>query len=163
MQFHRVLNHVQHTELTRYHNVFNQADNQDLRVDYLLGHINQDVLKTEVQAKEKKREKERAVRRALEVLVQAGIDLLGRIMAEHDPEKKRAILDEIDALRVYVNELLTKIYNRMKLTVNLYKVNWETHNPFTAAGIRREAQQEAARKANEERRRQHALLRGAVI
>ena len=167
MQFHRVLNHVQHTELTRYHNVFNQTDNQDLRVNYLLGHINQDVLKTEVQAKEKKREKERAVRRALEVLVQAGIDLLGRIMAEHDQEKKRLILDEIDALRVYVNELLTKVYNRMKLSVNLYKANWETHNPFTTAGIRREAQIEAARLVNEQRRlqmgRDRPLLRGAEI
>lgn len=165
MQFHRVLNHVQHTELTRYHNVFNQADNQELRVNYLLGHIDQMVLKTEVQAKEKKREKERAVRRALEVLVEAGTDLLRRIMAETEVDKKRSILDELDALRVYVNELLTKVYNRMKLTVNLYKANWETHNPFTPAGTRREAQLEAARKANEDRRLQLARdrLRGLAI
>lgn len=159
MQFHRTLTHVQHVELIRYHNVFNEADNQDLRVNYLLGHINQDILKTEVQAKEKKREKERAIRRALEVLVQAGIDLTRRIMAEIDPVKKRAIMEEIDALRIYVNELLTKVYHRMKLSVNLYKANWETHNPFTTAGIRREAQIEAARKANEERRRRTMLDR----
>jgi hypothetical protein len=53
LNFHRVLNHVQHAELQRYHNVFNQADNEDLRIQYLLGHINADTLKLTVQAKEK--------------------------------------------------------------------------------------------------------------
>jgi uncharacterized protein YutE (UPF0331/DUF86 family) len=154
MTFHRVLNHIQHVELIRYHNVFNEADNEDLRVNYLLGYITQDSLKTDVQAREKRREKERAVRRALEVLVQAGTDLIRRIISENNVEKKRSIIDEIDALRVYVNELLTKIYNRMKLSVNLYKPTWDTYNPFTAAGQKREARLEAAkaaRKANEER------------
>ena len=163
MQFHRILNHVQHAELARYHNVFNEADNQDLRIQYLLGHIDADLLKVNVQAKEKKREKERAVRRALEVLVQAGTDLCRRIMAEVDVDKKRAILDEVDALRIYVNELLTKVYNRMKLSVNLYKSNWDTHNPFTAAGQRREAQLEAARKATEERQRLRVLAARTAV
>jgi hypothetical protein len=159
MNFHRVLNHINHVELPRYHNVFNQADNEEFRIQYLLGYINADQLKVEVQAKEKKREKERAIRRALEVLVQAGIDLLGRIIAETDVVKKRAILDEIDALRIYVNELLTKVYNRMKLVINLYKSNWETHNPFTPAGIKREKEIEDAKKMAEERRRLAALNR----
>jgi len=150
MQFHRVLNHVQHAELQRYHNVFNEADNEDLRVQYLLGNINADTLKLSVQAKEKKREKERAIRRALEVLVQAGTDILRRIMAGKDGEEKRAIIPELDALRIYVNELLAKIHQRMKLAVHQYKSNWETHNPFTTAGQKREAYLEERRKMMEE-------------
>jgi uncharacterized protein YutE (UPF0331/DUF86 family) len=154
--FHRVLNHVQHVDLTRYHNVFNEADNEDLRIQYLLGNINADTLKLSVQAKEKKREKERAVRRALEVLVQAGIDILRRIMSITSIEKiseKRAIIEELDALRIYVNELLARVNQRMKLSVHQYKSNWETHNPFTLAGQRRDAYNEALIKASEERRR----------
>jgi len=131
MNFHRILTHVQHVELQRYHNVFNELDNQDLRIQYLLGNTNADDLKVEVQKREKKREKERAIRRAMEVLVQAGIDLIGRIMAENDLEKKKKIIHEIDSLRIYVNELLEKVNDRLKLSVPQYSSNWQTTYPFS--------------------------------
>jgi len=124
---------VQHVELQRYHNVFNELDNQDLRIQYLLGNTNADDLKVEVQKREKKREKERAIRRAMEVLVQAGIDLIGRIMAENDLEKKKKIIHEIDSLRIYVNELLEKVNDRLKLSVPQYSSNWQTTYPFSPA------------------------------
>jgi hypothetical protein len=133
LNFHRILQHVQHVELNRYHAVFNQQDNQDMRVNYLLGRLSADDLKVEVQKREKKREKERAIRRAMEVLVQAGIDILRRMMAEADASKKREILSEIDSLRIYVNELLAKVNDRMKLSVPQYSSNWTTTWPFSAA------------------------------
>ena len=133
LNFHRILQHVQHVELQRYHAVFNQQDNQDMRVHYLLGRLSAEDLKVEVQKREKKREKERAIRRAMEVLVQAGIDILRRMMAEADATKKREILSEIDSLRIYVNELLAKVNDRMKLSVPQYSSNWTTTWPFSAA------------------------------
>jgi len=133
LNFHRVLHHNQLVELRRYHNVFNELDNQDLRIEYLLGNQSADDLKVEVQKREKRREKERAVRRAIEVLVQAGTDLLRRIMAEVDIVKKRGILDEMDSLRIYINELLAKVYDRLKLSVPQYKSNWEITHPFSAS------------------------------
>ena len=133
LNFHRIVQHVQHVELQRYHNVFNELDNQDLRIHYLLGQSTADMLKVAVQAREKKREKERAIRRAMEVLVQAGTDLLRRIMAETDVAKKRAIIEEIDALRIYINELLEKVNERMKLSVPQYSSNWMTTYPFSAS------------------------------
>jgi hypothetical protein len=69
----------------------------------------------------------------MEVLVQAGIDILRRMMAEADATKKRAILSEIDSLRIYVNELLAKVNDRMKLSVPQYSSNWTTTWPFSAA------------------------------
>ena len=133
LNFHRILQHVQHVELQRYHAVFNQQDNQDMRVHYLLGRLSAEDLKVEVQKREKKREKERAIRRAMEVLVQAGIDILRRIMAETDTTKKREALSEIDSLRIYINELLAKVNDRMKLSVPQYSSNWTTTWPFSAA------------------------------
>jgi hypothetical protein len=133
LNFHRILQHVQHVELNRYHAVFNQQDNQDMRVHYLLGRLSAEDLKVEVQKREKKREKERAIRRAMEVLVQAGIDILRRMMAESDTTKKRATLSEIDSLRIYINELLAKVNDRMKLSVPQYSSNWTTTWPFSAA------------------------------
>lgn len=133
LDFHRIVQHVQHVEIQRLHNVFNELDNQDIRILYLLGRITQDEIKVEVQKREKKREKERAVRRAMEVLVQAGTDILRRIMSETDINKKRLIVEEIDALRLYVNELLAKIHERMKLSVQQYGSDWRTTWPFSAA------------------------------
>jgi uncharacterized protein YutE (UPF0331/DUF86 family) len=145
LNFHRVLQHVQHAELPRYHNVFNENDNQDLRIEYLLGNTDADALKVAIQQREKKREKERAVRRALEVLVQGGTDLLRRIMAEDGVEKKKAILDEVDALRIYINELLAKVHERMKLSVQQFKSDWSIHHPFSPTVKRLEKLREQQR------------------
>ena len=85
------------------------------------------------------------MRRAMEVLVQAGTDLLRRIMAESDLDKKRAILNEIDTLRLYINELLEKINDRLKLSVPQYSSNWNTTYPFTPSAKK-------AKKIEEEKR-----------
>ena len=150
LNFHRIVQHVQHAELPRYHNVFNEDDNQDLRIQYLLGQLNADVLKVTIQQREKKREKERAVRRALEVLVQAGTDLLHRIMAETDIQKKIAIMEETHVLRLYINDLLAKVYDRLKLSVPQYKIDWSAHHPFSAT-VKRVEKQELLRKAEKQR------------
>jgi hypothetical protein len=149
LNFHRIVLHIQHVEIQRYHNVFNELDNQDLRIQYLLGNITSDFLKVEVQKREKRREKERAIRRAMEVLVQAGTDLLRRMMSETDVSKKRSIMEEIDALRIYINELLARVNERLKLSVPQYTSNWATSYPFSASAKRVEKIKEEAKKAKE--------------
>ena len=144
LAFHRIIQHIQAVEITRFHNVFNQADNEDMRISYLLGNISAEDLKVEIQKREKKREKERAQRRAYEVLVQGGSDLMRRIMAETDVVKKRAIICEIDALRIYVNELLAKINERLKLSVPQYTSNWTTTYPFSPTAKKTELANQAA-------------------
>jgi hypothetical protein len=129
--FHRLINHTQHVDMERLHNVFNQADNEELRIQYLLGNITADAMKLEVQKREKKREKDRAQRRAYEVLIQGGSDLIRRMISEKDIVKKKSVLDEIDALRIYVNELLAKINERLKLSVPQYTSDWGTTYPFS--------------------------------
>jgi hypothetical protein len=140
-------------ELPRYHNVFNENDNQDLRIEYLLGNMNADTLKVTIQQREKKREKERAIRRAMEVLVQAGTDLMRRIMEEVDIEKKKSVIEEVDALRIYVNELLAKVNERLKLSVQQFKSDWTTHYPFSPTAKRLEKLKEQARAEKAERER----------
>lgn len=150
LNFHRIVSHVQHVEVARYHNVFNQLDNQDLRIMYLLGNLDKELLKVEIQKREKRREKERAIRRAMEVLVQAGTDLIRRIMAETDPSNKRKIMEEVDALRIYVNELLAKIHDRLKLSVAQYTSNWSTTYPFSPSGKKLKKANELLKKAKED-------------
>jgi hypothetical protein len=149
LSFHRILNHVQHVELVRYHNVFNELDNQDIRIQYLLGNVTKEEIKVEVQKREKKREKERAMRRAMEVLVQAGTDIVRRLMAETDLTKKRKIMEEFDALRLYINELLAKIHDRLKLSVPQYSSSWGTTYPFSTTAKREEKRKEEEKKKKE--------------
>jgi hypothetical protein len=132
LDFHRLLVHIQHVDLPRYHNAFNALDNQDLRIDFLLKKITEEDLKVEVQRRERKREKERAVRRALEVLTQAGTDILRRIMNSQDATEQVKIIQELNGLREYVNELFAKIHERMKLSVPQYDEKWQTYYPFGA-------------------------------
>jgi hypothetical protein len=106
-------------------------------------------MKVEVQKREKRREKERAIRRAMEVLVQAGTDLLRRLMAEADLAKKRSIMSEIDALRIYINELLAKVNERLKLSVPQYTSNWSTTYPFSPSVKKMEKLKEEAKRAKE--------------
>ncbi len=160
LNFHRVVQHVQHVDLQRYHNVFNEIDNQDLRIDYLLGKLTADDLKIEVQKREKRREKERAIRRAMEVLVQAGTDLLRRIMAETDIAKKRLIIDEINELRIYINELLEKIHDRLKLSVPQYSSNWNSTYPFSPSAKKHKKNEEEKEK---EKKRQEELKKTATL
>ena len=157
LTFHRVLTHIQHVDLARFHNVFNAADNEDMRIQYLLGYVNKDDMKVEIQKREKKREKERAQRRAYEVLIQAGTDILRRIMAETNPEKKQEILNEIDALRIYINELLAKIHDRLKLSVPQYASNWVTKFPFSSTVKKAEQKKKAEEARKEEARLQEAI------
>jgi hypothetical protein len=112
-----------------------------MRIDYLLGRISSDELKVVVQQREKKREKERALRRAGEVLVQAGTDVLRRLIAEPDISKKRAIMEELDSLRIYVNGLYAKIHERLKLSVVQYKSDWTEHFPFSPSAKKRELEE----------------------
>jgi len=67
-----------------------------------------------------------------------------RIMAEPTVQGKKAIMDEIDALRVYINELLAKINERLKLSVPQYTNTWVTVYPFSPSAKKAEALKQAA-------------------
>ena len=145
LSFHRIITHIQHVDMPRYHNVFNPTDNEDLRIQYLLGSITSEYMKSEIQKREKRREKERAIRRALEVLVQVGTDIIQRILAESDLPKKVQIIEEIESLRVYINELLAKVHDRLKLSVHQYTTTWNTTWPFSATAKKEAAKRDAQR------------------
>ena len=159
LNFHRIVQHVQAVEIARFHNVFNELDNEDMRISYLLGNTSTDELKVEIQKREKKREKERAQRRAYEVLVQGGTDLMRRIMADTTVKGKTDIIDEINALRIYINELLAKINQRLKLSVPQYTDNWVAVYPFSPSAKRAEVLKvENERRAKEEQKGQARIL-----
>ena len=140
------------------HNVFNELDNEDLRIEYLLGRITKEQIKVAIQIRERKREKERAMRRIFEVLVQAGSDLLNRVINETNVETKRSILIEIEGLRKFINELLAKINERMKLSVPQYASDWTITHPFSASAKKLEQERIKKEQVEKERQAQRAVL-----
>jgi len=71
------------------------------------------------------------------------------MMAETDLMKKRSIMSEIDALRLYINELLAKVNDRLKLSVPQYTSNWSTVYPFSPTVKRAEKAKEELKKAKD--------------
>jgi hypothetical protein len=83
-------------------------------------------------------------------------------MAEPVMEKKQKMMEELDGLRIYVNDLLAKVNDRMKLSVHQYKSDWATHNPFSPQTKKREKLAEELKKAQEAKRAQEALRLAAA-
>ena len=108
------------------------ADNSDLRIEYLLNELTDiDAWKRELQKREKKREKNRSIRRVIEMFTTVGADLLHRMMVVSapgmSPEVEIAIKDiikELDALRVYFNEQMEVVGKRFDCVVPSITPEW---------------------------------------
>ena len=72
---------------------------------------------------------------------------------------KTDIINEINALRIYINELLAKINQRLKLSVPQYTDNWVAVYPFSPSAKRAEVLKvENERRAKEEQKGQARIL-----
>ena len=110
---HQLLVHVQYAELPRYRALHNNArDNKDLRIKFLLGKMSRDAWKRLLQEREKRREKEQAMRHALEVLLYGSIDIWRAFAAREGYLPASSTEEQLDALRVYTNECVATVIKR---------------------------------------------------
>lgn len=108
------------------------ADNSDLRIEYLLNELtNIDAWKHELQKREKRREKNRSIRRVIEMFTTVAADLLHRIMVvtqeQFTPQIETSvneIVNELEALRVYFNEQMEVIGKRFDCVVPQITAAW---------------------------------------
>lgn len=109
---HRIITHVRYTVLPRYQIGGYQEDrNRDLRIKFLLGEIDREAWKHLLYAREKKRDKDVAIRQALEVFVHAASDIFWRL-ARDELFTHLDAAPELHALREYCNECLIGICGR---------------------------------------------------
>lgn len=121
---HRQLTHIQHVVLPRYQGNYRANDNRDLRIKYLLGDITKDKWKKLLQQREKRREKELAIRQALDVLVHGSSDILNRLIEDKVYAWTQAE-QELDTLRDYTNECLQNVCDRFNCNARLHiNPNW---------------------------------------
>jgi hypothetical protein len=115
MEVHRLVRHLQDTVLRRLRGRFRAEDNADLRLQYLLQNIDEVEWRRKLQQREKKREKDLAVRQVYEMFVAVATDSLVAIMNAERADVTDATLKavaDIKALLAYANANLRDIGNR---------------------------------------------------
>jgi hypothetical protein len=109
----RIMRHF-HAEVRRYQNQIREDGNEpkkhNLRVQRLVGEINDDVWKVALQRIEKAQQKNQRIVQILELYFQAGVDLLRSSLLE--TSDKNGICDQLVELRTYCSQQLEKIRRR---------------------------------------------------
>lgn len=110
---HRGLQHFVHFEIPRHPiNLVGGEIFTQLRVKYILKEISEDDWKQELQRTEKKNEKNIAYRHVFDMLVAVGTDMFRRISGSVTEKDVTAVVNEMETLRVFFNEAISKIANR---------------------------------------------------
>lgn len=139
-EFHRVVRHVQGVELRRLRAAFDADDNTDLRLGYLLQHLDEDEFARKLQQREKRRERDLAVRQIFEMYIAAATDAFNGILAAARGGRGPEVLEGIRvlaALTRYVNDQVASVQRRFNMTVSGWNPVWARNllrNAAEAAG-----------------------------
>jgi len=127
---HRMINHVQNVDMVALNrDNLNINDNIDLRIQYLLNEIDDDAMKSTLQLREKKNEKERELRRIYETLTGAAADIFRRMLTTaethgKDVEYFKPLINELNELRLFINDALDVLRRRYNCTIRGFGENW---------------------------------------
>lgn len=114
----RQLSHIAHVELPRLRGRYAVEDNADLRVKFLVNDITEAEWQLHLQRREKKRNKDTAVRDIYQMALDtAGDAFRGLMGGMATPEETVELLD---ALRAYTNEHLHKVRQQYHQVVKLW-------------------------------------------
>ena len=129
---HRAANHAHTYEIPMFRN--GMADNSDLRVDYLMDVINEGTMKTQLQRREKAREKNRDISNVLQMFYDTTSDYFRQLVVnEVSVTECNAVLDQLveyfntsmetihkryNCVTPYISENLTMEHRTYKVSVN---------------------------------------------
>ena len=121
---HRSINHINHVELPKFPNQLGEVDNSQIRVDYLLGKIDEKKWKSKLKAKMKKQEKDGEINQVLSMYTQTLSDILGNIDSANSKKSVKNHVDSCHTLREYTNKALTKIGHRFGNVTPFIDKHW---------------------------------------
>ncbi len=119
-QIHRMLMHIQATEMRQYRNHEEEhlRDKRNLRMKYLLNEIDKDKWKKMLQQREKKHDKEVAIRQVYEILFLGGIDIFNRLILDRNYMSSMGAT-ELCNLRDYTNGCFKDVCKRFSCTFDI--------------------------------------------
>jgi hypothetical protein len=103
----RTVMHVEHVEFHRFSFHTTQQNNEDLLIEYLLKKKTKEEVKRTIQNRERRMEREKAIRDALETFVLVGSERVRAIVANSETIVEG--MEELDKLRIFVNESLGNV------------------------------------------------------
>ena len=107
-QAHMLINRITHNELPRYPHIIGEVDNSSLRVDYLMGRINEKQWISKLKSKMKKQEKNGEINMVLSMFTQTMSDIFGNI-TDGKTDDVSIQIAAIGTLLEYTNKSLRKI------------------------------------------------------
>ena len=107
--------HISEVELPHLRNRYRRTDNADLRLKYLVKDLSDEQLRTQLQRREKKRDKDVAVRDIYQMVRDTTRDALWSFV--DGIQKTKACLEELEAIRKYANDNLRRVEGQFKMTV----------------------------------------------
>ena len=111
--------HIRHIEVPRFQTPDRLQDNLQMRIDFMRNKIEKEYFKKYIQKKEKVNEKKHEINNVLGMYMNCMTDIFYRLVDE--PEDSKKIEIEMNALRNYVNDSLTRIsttFNSKKYEIN---------------------------------------------
>lgn len=105
---HRSHGHCQWVMMGRYI-VNQQADNRDLRINFMIGDSNEEEFKKKIQQREKSRQRKTDISQVLEMYMAVLVDLFQAFMVSRDAN---VLMNCLNELRSHVNETLSKVSKR---------------------------------------------------
>ena len=114
----RKLLHIQEVEIrTLRHREERARDNADLRLKYLMNEISEVEFRIQLQRREKKRQKDTAVRDIYQMVCDTGRDVMWMYM--DGTKNLKETVDELNALRSYANTHLRSVCSQYKMNTAL--------------------------------------------
>lgn len=133
---HRRMNHVMQIDVPALARPgVHEQDNIDLRIQYLLNQVSEADMMSQLIAREKKKEKEREIRRVYETLGAAGADIFRRMIEAGNAEGVKReeatfkpLITELNELRKFINEALDSLRRRYTCALHGFDMNWDRLN-----------------------------------
>ena len=133
--FLRMVNHIDQYEIVN-NNQDPTVANRDLRINYILKKLEEDVWKKELQVREKKYERSKSMDNINNTVVMAGSDILQRFLNVITIEDYINIICETEYLRLYTNE---EFFNHSKIfscnSSNIITDSWIYYNKINKTKI----------------------------
>lgn len=143
---HRMHGHIQHIELPRYDTQNNIITHRDLRIKYMLNHISENTFKSDLYKREKDYDKRTEIRMVLETYQNVIMENMIALQTKTKPQEVYEIYDNMNTLRLYINECFEKISKRYNNVAPFITTCW--HYSTTGIQKRIEKEREAAAKQN---------------
>jgi hypothetical protein len=109
---HRQIRHIQYIVMPRYPAAGGVLDNSDLRVSYLSGEISQVVMRSQLQMRIKRGEKNTEIHQVLDMFVNTISDIFRSYFVCSLDVTENSLCDQATALRTYANRQLESIAKR---------------------------------------------------